>query len=65
MDTTDRIWLRAVIYAFFFKGAAATVFGNRIWVYEREGVTQIPISNQELFAQLKKGCAEEIGQFSS
>jgi hypothetical protein len=63
MDTTERIWLPAVIYAFLFNRAAATVFGNIIWVYEREGVTEIPISNEELFVELQKGFAEEMGQF--
>jgi hypothetical protein len=64
MHTTERIWLAAVIYAFLFNRAAATVFGNIIWVYESEGVTEIPISNQELFVELQKGFAEEMGQFS-
>jgi HEAT repeat protein len=61
MDTTKRIWLPAVIYAFLFNGAAATVFGNIILVYEREGVTQIRISNQKLLVELQKGFAEEMG----
>jgi hypothetical protein len=61
MDTTERIWLPAVIYAFLFKRAAAVVFGNSIWVYEREGVTQIRIGNQKLLVKLQKGCAEEMG----
>jgi hypothetical protein len=61
MDTTERIWLPAVIYASLFNGAAATVFGNIILIYEREGDKQIPISNQELFIELKKGFAEEMG----
>jgi hypothetical protein len=65
MDTTERIWLPAVIYASLFKGAAATaVFGNIILVSAREGVTQIPISNQELFIELQKGFAKEMGQFN-
>jgi hypothetical protein len=61
MDTTERIWLPAVVYAFLLNRAAATVFGNRIWVYEREGVTEIPISNQELLVELQKGFSEEMG----
>jgi len=63
MDTTERIWVHAVTYSSLFNGAAATVFGNIILVYEREGVTQIPISNQELLVELQKGFAEEMGQF--
>jgi hypothetical protein len=63
MNTTERIWLPAVIYAFLFNRAAATVFGNIIWIHDREGVTEIPISNQELFIELQKGFAEEMGQF--
>jgi hypothetical protein len=65
MDTTERIWLPVVVYAFFLNRAAASVFGNRIWVYEREGVTEIAISNQELLVELQKGFAEEMGQFLS
>jgi HEAT repeat protein len=63
MDTTERIWLPAVVHAFLLNRTAATVFGNRIWVYERERVTEIVISNQELFVELQKGFAEEMGQF--
>jgi hypothetical protein len=61
MDTTKRIWVLAVIYASLFNGAAITVFGNLILVYEREGVTQIPIRNQKLLVELRKGFAEEMG----
>jgi hypothetical protein len=61
MDTMKRIWLPAGIYALLFNRAAATVFENIIWVYDREGVTEIPISNQELFVELQKGFAQEMG----
>jgi hypothetical protein len=61
MDTTERIWLPAVIYAFLFNRAAATVFGNIIWIYENEGVTQIPISNQDLRVEFQIGFAKEMG----
>jgi predicted CopG family antitoxin len=61
MDTTERIWLRAVIYASVFDEAAVTVFGNIILVYEREGITQIPSSKQDLLVELQKGFADEMG----
>ncbi|CAF4196600.1 unnamed protein product, partial [Rotaria sordida] len=64
MDTTERIWLPGVIYAFLINGSAATLVENTIWVYEREGINQIPISNWQLVVELKQGFADQNGGFN-
>ncbi|CAF4773021.1 unnamed protein product, partial [Rotaria sp. Silwood1] len=64
MDTTERIWLPAVVCAFLISGSAATVMENTIWVYERRGVTVIPISNWQLVVELKQAFADQEGGFN-
>jgi hypothetical protein len=58
IDTADPRWLPAVVWAFRFKGSAVTVFENTIWVYDREEIVKIPLTNQELLDKMKKAFAE-------
>ncbi|CAF3721190.1 unnamed protein product [Rotaria sp. Silwood1] len=55
MGTAERLWLHGVINAFIVSGAAATVFGGTVCVYDSEGVRQVAIGNDELLVELQEG----------
>jgi hypothetical protein len=54
MDTADHLWLPVVVWAFRINGSAVTVIENTIWVYDREEIVKIPLTNQESLDKLQK-----------
>jgi hypothetical protein len=54
MDTDPSRWLPVVIFAVLRNGSAVSVIENTVWVYNREEIVKIPLTNQELLDKLRK-----------